>query len=73
MGAEWLEMEKKVIGAKIVYMDDHFVLVDKDGEKLVILPYCGCLSGFWGLEVDSPDSERLPIAVVRKLRELNVI
>jgi len=64
---------EKIVGAKIIYADHKFILVEKDGEKLVVTPYCACHSGFWELGVDSPYNKGLPSSVREKLRQLKLI
>ena len=67
---------KKIIGAKVVHADLNLIVVEKDGEKFVITPYCACHSGFWGLGIDpiTPETiKNFSCLVLSRLRELNII
>jgi len=60
---------------KVLYLDQDMIVLDKDGEKLVIYPYCGCNSGFWYLQIEELTKDTfdgLSLLLQEKLRKLGL-
>jgi hypothetical protein len=58
---------------KVLYLDQNVVIVEKDGRKTVIYPYCGCNSGLWFLiseEISKETFKQLPLSLQEKLKKL---